>query len=290
MIKTLIYETESGPVAALVRGDHALNEAKLKRILGVEDLRLASEKAIEKITKAPMGFAGPAGLKGVKIVADTAVPLVEHGVSGANKKDYHVINISYGRDYKADLIGDIRFALRSDICPKCEKGKLEVMRGIEVGHIFKLGTKYSEKMRCIFLDENNQEKPMIMGCYGIGIGRTAQAAAEQNNDKDGIVWPIPLAPFQVAVVPVNSAEKEQMDVAEKIYEEGSDGGIEMLLDDRTGRIGMKLKDIDLVGIPFKIIVGPRGLKEGKVEIKSRKTAETQLVEKDKVAAWLKQNV
>ena len=286
MIKTLIYETEHGPVAALVRGDQALNEAKLKRVLGVEDLRLASEKVIEKVTRAPLGFAGPVGLKGVKIVVDTAVPLIEHGISGANKKDYHLINIGYGRDYKADLIGDIRYALRSDVCPRCEKGKLEVMRGIEVGHIFKLGTKYSEKMGCIFLDENNQEKPMIMGCYGIGIGRTAQAAAEQNHDKDGIVWPLPLAPFQIAVIPVNSADKEQTETANRIYEEGHGLGVEILLDDRELRVGAKLKDIDLIGIPIKIIIG-KALKEGKVEIKLRKTGEIKPVSVDKALEEVK---
>jgi prolyl-tRNA synthetase len=289
MIKTLIYETETGPVAALVRGDHALNEAKLKKILGVEDLRLASEKVIEKVTKAPMGFAGPVGLKGVKIVVDTAVPLIEHGVSGANKKDYHLMNIGYGRDYKADLVGDIRYALRSDVCPRCHKGKFDVMRGIEVGHIFKLGTKYSDKMKCVFLDDNNKEKPMIMGCYGIGVGRTAQAAVEQSFDKDGIVWPAPLAPFKIAVIPMNSSDETQLSVAEGIYKELGASGIEVLLDDRDQRAGVKLKDIDLIGVPTKVIVG-KALKDGNVEVKSRKTGEMQLVKKEEVVGWLKQNV
>lgn len=289
MIKTLIYETESGPVAALVRGDHALNEAKLKKILGAEDLRLASEKVIEKVTKAPMGFAGPVGLKGIKIIADTAVTLIEHGATGANKKDYHVINVGYGRDYKADLVGDIRFAARKDVCPRCDGGKFEVERGIEVGHIFKLGAKYSEKMNCIFLDEKNKEQPMIMGCYGIGVGRTAQAAVEQSYDKDGIVWPAPLSPFSVAVIPMNVAEEGQLEVAEKIYKEICGMGYEGLLDDRDMRAGVKLKDIDLFGIPVKIIVG-KALKEGRVEIKIRKTGDTQLVDKDKVLDWLRQNV
>lgn len=286
MIKTLIYETESGPVAGLVRGDHALNEAKLKRVLGVEDLRLASEKVIEKVTKAPLGFAGPVGLKGIKIVADTAVPLIEHGITGANKKDYHIINVSYGRDYKADLVGDIRYALHSDTCPKCGSGKFKVVRGIEVGHIFKLGTKYSDKMKCVYLAENNQEKTMIMGCYGIGIGRTAQAAIEQNNDKDGIIWPVPLSPFQVAVVPVNSSLKEQVETAQKIYDEGRGAGVEMILDDREQRIGVKLKDIDLIGIPIKLIIG-KALKDGKVEIKLRKNGEVKLVPVDKVLEEVK---
>jgi prolyl-tRNA synthetase len=290
MIKTVIYETESGPVAGLVRGDHAINEAKLKKILGVEELRLAPNNVIEKLTKAPVGFAGPVGLnKVMKIVADNAVPLVEEGISGANKKDYHITNVIYGRDYKADMVADIRFALRSDTCPKCGQGKFNVVRGIEVGHIFKLGTKYSDKMRCVYLDENNQEKVMIMGCYGIGVGRTMQAAIEQKNDKDGIVWPLPIAPFQAAVIPVNSSDEEQLKAAENIYQEGLKAGIDMLLDGREQRAGVKLKDIDLIGIPIKIIIG-RALKEGKVEVKLRKTGETQLVEKDKAVEWLKQNI
>ncbi|MFH1683990.1 MAG: proline--tRNA ligase [Candidatus Margulisiibacteriota bacterium] len=280
MIKTLIYETEKGPVAGLVRGDHALNEAKLKKVLGVEDLRLASDKVIEKITKAPVGFAGPVGLKDVKIVADTAIPVIEHGITGANKKDYHLTNVSYGRDYKADLVGDIRFALHSDTCPKCSEGKFKVERGIEVGHIFKLGTKYSDKMKCVYLDENNQEKAMIMGCYGIGVGRTVQAAIEQNNDKDGIIWPVPLAPFQVAIIPVNTAVPEQAEVAQKIYDGVRGIGYEVLLDDREQRVGVKLKDIDLIGIPIKIIIG-KALKEGKVEIKLRHSGEVRLVPIDK---------
>lgn len=286
MIKTLIYETEKGPVAGLVRGDHALNEAKLKKVLGVEDLRLASDKVIEKVTKAPVGFAGPVGLKGVKIVADTAVPVIEHGITGANKKDYHINNVVYGRDYKAEQVGDIRFALRSDTCPKCGKGKLEVVRGIEVGHIFKLGTKYSSKMNCVYLDEKNKEQPMIMGCYGIGVGRTAQAAIEQSHDKDGIVWPMPIAPFQVAVIPVNNTVQEQMDVAQRLYDELRGVGYEVLMDDREQRAGVKLKDIDLIGIPIKIIIG-KALKEGKIELKLRKTGEVKLVAVDQVAEEVK---
>jgi prolyl-tRNA synthetase len=209
------------------------------------------------------------------------VPLIEDGVSGANKEDYHLRHIVYGRDYKADLIGDIRYALRADKCPRCEEGKFEVSRGIEVGHIFKLGTKYSEKMKCTFLDENNQERPMIMGCYGIGIGRTMQAAIEQNHDRDGIVWPIPLAPFLAAIVPVNVSEEEQKRAAERIYQDCLGQGLEVLLDDREERVGVKLKDMDLIGIPYKVIVG-RALKEGKVEVKSRKTGEAELLEVEKV--------
>ncbi|MBN2058665.1 MAG: proline--tRNA ligase [Candidatus Saganbacteria bacterium] len=276
MIKTLIYETESGPVAALVRGDHELNEAKLKKMLGVEDLKLASDKVIEKVTGAPVGFAGPVKLRGLKIVADNVIPLIEQGITGANKKDYHLTNVAYGRDYKAEALGDLRFALRSDTCPKCKEGKLQVVRGIEVGHIFKLGTKYSEKMKCVFLDEKNQEKPMIMGCYGIGVGRTAQAAIEQSHDKDGIIWPKPIAPFSAAVVPANNAIKEQMETAEQIYSGLLKAGIETLIDDRDARIGVKLKDIDLIGVPVKVIIG-KALKDGQIELKLRTTGEVKLV-------------
>ncbi|MFA4905529.1 MAG: proline--tRNA ligase [Candidatus Margulisiibacteriota bacterium] len=279
MIKTLIYETEKGAVAALVRGDHELNEAKLKKMLGVEDLKLADEKVIEKITKAPVGFAGPVNLKGVRILADQAVTLIEDGVTGANKKDHHLMHVAYGRDYKAEMVGDLRFALHRDTCPKCEKGHMAVTRGIEVGHIFKLGAKYSEKMKATYLDEGNQEKTLIMGCYGIGVGRTAAAAIEQSNDKDGIIWPMAIAPYLVDIIPANTEEPEQMKVAQDIYKSL---GRDAILDDRPERIGVKLKDADLIGFPVKVIIG-KALKEGKVEIKLRKTGEVKLVEVGKAA-------
>jgi prolyl-tRNA synthetase len=286
MIKTLIYETEQGPVAGLVRGDHELNEAKLKKVLGVEELRLAGEKVIEKVTKAPLGFAGPVNLKGIKIIADNAVVTIEDGVTGANKADHHLMQVVYGRDYKAEVVADLRYALHKDVCPKCEKGHLAVTRGIEVGHIFKLGTKYSARMKATYLDDNNQEKPYIMGCYGIGIGRTAAAAIEQSNDKDGIIWPKAIAPYLIDVIPANSEDAEQMKAAEEIYNgirEMGDGRWEeeVILDDRAERIGVKLKDADLIGFPIKIIVG-KALKEGKAEVKLRKTGEIKLVELNKV--------
>jgi prolyl-tRNA synthetase len=169
------------------------------------------------------------------------------------------------------------FSNEGETCPKCGTGILKKTRGIEVGHIFKLGAKYSEKMHCVFLNENNQERPMIMGCYGIGVGRTAQAAIEQNHDKDGIIWPVPLAPFTAAIIPVNAEEEEQLSVAEQIYAAAKEKGLDVLLDDRGGRMGAKLKDIDLMGIPVKVIVGPKGLAEGKVEIKLRSSGLTNFV-------------
>ncbi|MFA4967831.1 MAG: proline--tRNA ligase [Candidatus Margulisiibacteriota bacterium] len=283
MIKSLIYETEKGPVLGLVRGDHELNEAKLKKVLGVEEVRLADEKVIEKVTKAVVGFAGPVGLKDIKIVADNAVVMIEDGVTGANKTDHHLVHVVFERDYKPDIIADIRFALHRDICPKCEKSHLNVTRGIEVGHIFKLGTKYSAKMNAVYLDENNQEKPYIMGCYGIGVGRTAAAAIEQSYDKDGIIWPNAIAPFVIDIIIANTEDKDQVEAAEKIYQALPID--DTILDDRPERIGVKLKDADLIGFPIKVIIG-KALKEGKIEVKSRKTGEIKLIELDKAAEEL----
>jgi prolyl-tRNA synthetase len=282
MIKTLLYETSAGPVAALLRGDHELNEAKLKKVLGVAALNLAAEDKIEKLTGAPPGFSGPVKLRNIKIVADHAVLLIKDGVCGANEKDYHLTGVVYGRDWHAELLSDLRFALAQDWCPRCGVGHLNVKRGIEVGHIFKLGVKYSEKMHAVFIDENNQEKPFMMGCYGVGIGRTAAAAIEQKFDADGMVWPLSIAPYQVVVVPVNVEEASQQTAAEKIYQNLCAAGVETVLDDRNARVGVKLKDADLIGFPVKVIVGPKGLKEGKVELKLRANGEVRLINKEKI--------
>jgi prolyl-tRNA synthetase len=290
LVKTLIYETDQGVVAALVRGDHAINEVKLKKVAGVGELKLATPETITRVSKAPIGFAGPVGLTGVKIIADQSVTLIEDGASGANKEDYHVIHLTYGRDFRTELVGDIRYALAGDKCPRCTTGRFNVSRGIEVGHIFKLGTKYSEKMNCTYLDENNQDQVMIMGCYGIGVGRTTAAAIEQNNDKDGIIWPITIAPFQLAVVPVNFEDQEQAKVALAIYQQFQAAGFEVLLDDRNERVGVKLKDIDLMGFPLKVIIGPKNLKDNKVELKLRATGEVELVEIDQIMAKIKAKV
>lgn len=285
-IKTLLYETGKEIVAALILGNHELNEAKLKKVLGVEELFLADEKTVEDMTGAPIGFAGPIKLKNIRIVADKAVLSLENGIAGANKQDYHLKNVEYGRDYKADIVADIRYAILGDTCPKCEEGHMEVTRGIEVGHIFKLGTKYSSKMNATYLDENNKENPFIMGCYGIGIGRTAAAAIEQSYDKDGIIWPMAIAPYKFIIVPANDEDELQRTTAEKIYLDLSnlkEFKNEVVLDDRAGRLGVKLKDADLIGFPVKIIVG-KSLKEGNVEIKHRATGETKIVAVDKVVS------
>jgi len=282
MIKTLLYKAGGSVIAVLIRGDHQLNESRLKKILSREDIEMADAGTVEKVSGAPVGFAGPVGLKGVKIYADKSVTEIEDGVTGANKSDEHMIHVQYGRDYKADEIDNLRLAQAGDPCPKCG-GKLVITRGIEVGHIFKLGVKYSEKMNAKYLDEDGKEKNYIMGCYGIGVSRIAGAVIEQNHDEFGIKWPLSIAPYKVAVVPVNIKEKEQSKVAEGLYDELAKKGVEVILDDRDASIGVKLKDIDLIGFPIKVIIGPKSLAEKKIEIKTRVDGKMQLVPIDKAA-------
>jgi len=287
MIKTLLYKAGDKVIAVLIRGDHELNESRLKKILGREDIEMADAATVEKISGAPVGFAGPVGLKGLKIYADRSVTEIDDGITGANEKDAHITHVQYGRDYKADEIDNLRLAKEGDPCPKCG-GKLVITRGIEVGHIFKLGTKYSEKMKATYLDEDGKEKQYIMGCYGIGVSRIAGAVIEQNHDEFGIKWPLSIAPYKVAVVPVNIKEKEQSRVAEKIYDDLATAGIEVIFDDRDASVGVKLKDMDLIGFPIKVIIGPRSLAEKKIEIKMRSDGKIQSVDIDKAVDKLKE--
>ncbi len=287
LIKTMIYETDKGPVVALVRGDLEINEAKLKRLLHCEWIALADEEKVRGVTGAPPGFAGPVGLE-VRIVADHSVSTIVNGVTGANEEDYHYINVNPGRDFAVDTWGDIRFALEGDPCPRCD-GRLSLSRGIEVGHIFKLGTKYSEAMRATFLDEKGVERPMVMGCYGIGVGRTVAAAIEQNHDEKGIIWPLPLAPYHVYILPVNVKDASMREVSERIYRGLTDSGVEVLYDDRDERAGVKFNDADLIGIPWRVTVGSR-VKEGKVEIKARDRNEAEIVDIEEAVGRLVQRV
>jgi len=273
LIKTLIVMDEEGHAAVgLVRGDHDLNEIKLKNHLGWETIAMADEATVQKVTGGPSGFSGPVGLSGVPVIADHGIQTVSAGVTGANRADLHLRNVQVNRDFTPDGFADIRVAREGDGCPRCS-GTLRITRGIEVGHVFKLGTKYSEAMGATFLDEDGKSRPMIMGCYGIGVGRTAAAAIEQNHDKDGICWPVPIAPFTVQLLPLNMKSKEVTDLAEKFYDDLTGQGIDVLLDDRNERPGFKFKDADLIGIPWRIVVGDKGLKEGVVEIKERSTGE-----------------
>ncbi len=281
LVKTLIYLADGKPLVALVRGDHELNEIKLKNICGCNELELAGPETVKKVTGAPTGFAGPVGLKDVDVYADHTVEVMANFITGGNEKDLHLKNTNLDRDFNVTAFHDLRTVSCGDECPRCE-GKLEIHRGIEVGHIFKLGTKYSEAMGATFLDTEGKEKPMFMGCYGIGVGRTAAAAIEQNFDEGGIIWPMALAPYQVIVTVVNTKDDEVMTTAESIYESLKKEGIEVILDDRGERPGVKFKDADLIGIPVRVTVGGRGIKEGKLEVKRREEKEAANIEIDKV--------
>ena len=282
LIKTIIYDTDKGPVAVLISGAREINPLKVKKALDAERAELADDAKVKEATGAPVGFAGPVGLK-IPIIADFSVCTIageEGAVTGANEKDAHIKNVFPGRDFKATY-HDLALVEDGDKCPKCNDD-MEIKRGIEVGHIFMLGTKYSEAMGCVFLDENGKEKPMIMGCYGIGIGRSAAAAIEQNNDEWGIIWPKPLAPYMVSVVPINMKDEAVVLAAEEIYKSLIDKGIEVLIDDRDERAGVKFKDSELIGIPFRVTIGSKTLAEGSVELKERGAEEARVVKKEAV--------
>jgi len=272
LIKTLIFTADGEVVAALVRGDHEINEAKLKRFLGAEAVELADADLVAETTGAPMGFAGPVGL-GARIVADHSIKGMKNFVTGGNKADLHLKNVNVGRDFKVNEYGDLRIITPGDTCPRCG-GEIRFGRGIEVGHVFKLGTKYSKALKAVFLDEEGKERPIVMGCYGIGVGRTVAAAIEQNHDKDGIIFPVPIAPFEVAILPLQMHEPSVAETAEAIYNELLETHIDVLLDDRQERAGIKFNDADLLGIPVRVTVGLRGVKNGQVELKLRAESES----------------
>lgn len=278
LVKTLIYMVDETPVAVLVRGDHELNEAKLKNVLDGQSVEMAGERLVEETTGAPVGFAGPVGLK-IKIVADHAVGNMANFVVGGNEKDLHLKNVNLNRDFKVDIFDDLRTIASGDACPRCG-GEIAFGRGIEVGHVFKLGIKYSEAMKAVFLDEGGKENYMIMGCYGIGIGRTVAAAIEQNYDKDGIVFPVPVAPFEVTLLPLQMHDEGVVNTAFDIYETLLNMGVDVLLDDRPERAGVKFKDADLMGIPVRVTIGSRGLKNGELEVKLRSESDSSLVSLD----------
>jgi prolyl-tRNA synthetase len=290
LIKTLIYLIDEKPVAVLIRGDHTLSEVKLKKFLKAETIRLATEEEILKLTGGPLGFSGPLDLKDIKIMADFDVVFEDDCVTGANEKDYHLKRVTPLVDFKPDEIADLRIVIDGDGCSRCQSGKLRIIRGIEVGHIFKLGTKYSEKMKATFSDEGGLEKPFIMGCYGIGITRIAAAAVEQNHDEAGIIWPLELAPFQVVVIPLNIKEKKQSELAEKIYQQLLTENIEAVIDDRDERAGVKFNDADLIGFPIKIIIGAKALSENKVELKLRKDKTSSFIAPEEIIREIKKNI
>ncbi len=254
LIKTLLYDVDGGHVAVLVRGDHDVNEAKLARALGSSELRLSSPETIQQISGAPVGFTGPVELTGVRVLADHAVMEVVNAVTGANAAEAHLVNVNPGRDFQPDLVTDLRVVKESDVCPKC-RGALELIKVIEVGHVFKLGTKYSQILGAVFQDPSAQLTPMIMGCYGIGINRIIATAIEQHHDSQGIVWDAALAPFTVVISIMESGNSDLMRAGEEVYERLLASGLEVLLDDREQSPGSKLKDADLIGVPVQVIVG-----------------------------------
>lgn len=281
-MKTLIYVADGNPIAVMVRGDHEVNEIKVKNALSALSLELADQETTERVTGAPTGFAGPVGLT-VPLFVDHAVMGMGAAIAGANEKDYHFGNVNPDIHMKGAQIGDYRNAKAGDPCPRCEEGKLTFHRGIEVGHVFKLGTKYSEALNAKFLNAEGSEQPLIMGCYGIGVSRLLSAVLEQHNDSNGIVWPKSIAPYQVHVVPVSIKDQVQMDLAAHIAARLQEAGIETLLDDRDERPGVKFKDSDLIGIPIRIVVGKHAA-EGIVELKHRNDANVQTLKLEEAIA------
>ena len=287
MVKTMIYISNGEPIAVLLRGDHEVNETKLTKVLGQEAVALADHTTIEHVTGARLGFAGPVGLK-TRIIADQAVSVLSNFVTGANKSDFHLLNVNTERDFKIDQIANVRYVTKGDKCPKCNHD-LDISQGIEIGHVFKLGTKYSDALKAKFLDTSGKEKSMIMGCYGIGVNRIIASLIERSHDENGIIWPLLLAPYKVIIIPVNVSDTNSTQMANSIYEDLSNNpGIEVLLDDRDLRPGVKFKDADLIGIPIKIIIGRKFTETKELEIKLRKSGEIFLARPENIKSKIKE--
>ena len=276
VIKSLLFIADEEPVLVLVRGDHEVNEIKVKNILGAAVCELADEATVHQVTGAPVGFAGPIGLKKkVQILADNGIQGITGAVVGANEQDYHLVGVTPGQDFPVDRYGDLRNAEEGDPCPECG-AVTRFARGIEVGHVFKLGTEYSEKMGATFLDQQGKVQPYIMGCYGIGVSRTVAAIIEQHHDEAGIIWPHSVSPFAIHLIAVNMKNKDQAKLAEELYESLTAAGYEVLFDDREERAGVKFKDADLIGIPLRITVGSKAA-EGTIEYKFRRGGEQDVL-------------
>jgi len=286
LVKTLIFETEKGSVAALVRGDHEISERKLSAALKAETLQLASEEIVAEITHAPKGFAGPVGLS-VPLIADMDIRDMANFVTGGNERDYHLTHVNLGRDFQVHQFADIRRFSPGDCCPLCGQDT-RIDKGIEVGHTFKFGTKYSQPMGATYIDAQGVEKEIIMGSYGIGVGRTVAAAIEQSSDEHGIIFPMPIAPFQVLILPVNNKVELIKSTAEELYQELLDKGVEVLYDDREETPGIKFKDADLIGIPLRVTLGEKNVKKGLLEIRKRKTGETLLAKKEDAVSKIRE--
>jgi prolyl-tRNA synthetase len=275
LLKTLIYVADGKPIAVLVQGNRELNEHKLRRALGGVTLQMADDATIEKVTGAPVGFAGPVGLN-IPVYADAELQTSRVYAVGANLADTHLINVVLQRDAKITEYYDLVIVREGDLCPRCNS-KLREKRGIEVGHVFKLGTKYSKAFDAGYLDAEGNRQIAVMGCYGIGVTRTLQAVIEQSADANGIIWPLNIAPFQVCLVVPNVQHPESMRAAEKLLAELESSGIEVIFDDRDERPGVKFKDADLLGIPIRVVISERSLSEGCAEIKQRSEVEKSMI-------------
>lgn len=282
-VKTLIYKVDNELYAILVKGDDEVNETKLKKLLEAIDVELADFETVEKVTNAKVGFAGPIDIN-IKVIIDNEILEMKNFIVGANKTDYHYVNVNL-KDFKYDLVGDIRSIKEGDICPKCG-GNIYFKKGIEIGNTFKLGTKYSEKLGLNYLDENNKLQPVVMGSYGIGLGRCMASIIEQNHDDKGIIWPISVAPYKCAIVIVNVNDDEQMKLANKIYDNMLSNNIEPLMDDRDERFGVKLNDMDLIGIPVRIVIGKKA-NENIIELKYRNKEEILEINANNILEYIK---
>jgi prolyl-tRNA synthetase len=268
LVKTMVFKADGKPIAVLVRGDREVEKVKLKNLLGVAEVEMADDKEVFDATGVPTGYLGPVGIK-IRTVADQEVAAMQNCYVGANEKNFHLKNVNFDRDFQVEAVADLRQITTADPCPECG-GTLETKEGIEVGHVFKLGTGYSESMNATFQDKDGQEKHFVMGCYGIGVSRIVAAAIEQNHDDKGIIFPIPLAPYTVIIVNLGVNEEIINSAAEKLYQDLQTAGLEVLIDDRDERPGFKFKDADLLGIPFRVTVGQNFVKNGTLEIKNRK--------------------
>lgn len=289
LVKTMIFLVDEEPVMVLVRGDHEVNDVKVKNLLEASVIEMADEETIQEICGAPAGFLGPVNLKKkVRVLADRALLSIHDFIIGANERDYHYLHAQEGRDFHIDQYADLRNVEKGDVCPRCGE-QVEFAKGLEVGHIFKLGTRYSDSMKATFLDQHGKQQPFIMGCYGVGISRVLAAVIEQSHDENGIIWPTSIAPFQVHLIAINIKDEEQVRVAEELYKKLLSAGYEVLFDDRPERAGVKFKDADLLGLPIRVVVGSKA-KDGLVELKVRRSGEKADLEIEKVMeelpSWL----
>ncbi len=290
LVKTLLYLADGKPVAALIRGDRQINETKLRNHFGCLELVMATADVVEKVTKAPVGFAGPIGLKDIRIVADPEVMALTNFVVGANENETHYINVNLKRDFDVKEVATIRNAMIDDICTHCKEGTLNALKGIEVGNTFNLGLKYSKALNAKFIDAEGKEQLFWMGSYGIGVTRTIQATVEKYNDEKGIIWPATMAPYQVELVPLTMQDEKLRAASFELYDQLNRAGVEVLMDDRDERAGVKFNDADLIGIPLRVNVGSKSLEKGEIELKERAKPEVGAVKLEAAVETIKQTI